>query len=224
VLLIVMGVNLIFVNLLVLERYWQSGDREVQTECGRECVAEVVRLRLVEVGGVGAKRQRAGVEVEDLATAGCDRECVAEVVLQEMAKGTGDQVDNAAGVRLEKVEQSRVETVGFEGGKIKGEGWQRVGAKRWLNTALYGEVVEASWQGWMEKPGGSGWVEARLYDMTNARVVDGSLVRLNRVERSSFYSEQLALWRGQNQDVVEARSSDGEEVELTGLKIRLLVQ
>ncbi len=120
---------------------------------------------------------------------------------------------------------SRVEYVGLsEGSASMTADWINLTSGKWLDTSLYGQLVSANWQGWVEIPGGSGTVWIRLYDATNARAVDGSEVSVTDTVRTSFYSGNISLWRGQNQYFIQVKSTGGGMVTVDGAKIKLVVR
>ena len=95
------------------------------------------------------------------------------------------------------------------GGSLSASEWTKIpGTDFTFDQSLYGNTVTVSWQGWMDN--GYGYV--RIYDNTNHRAVDGSEVMVTSGEKSSFYSKNLSIWRGQNQYWIEAKSIAGEVV------------
>jgi hypothetical protein len=116
--------------------------------------------------------------------------------------------------------------VQLTGGSGTGVDWVAVPASEfWLDTSLYGGSVEVSWQGKVEGEGGGavdGWV--RIYDITNSRGVDYSQVEVAGSGGSSFYSKNMAIWRGQNQYRVEVKSRTGVLVTVVSPRLRVLVK
>ncbi len=109
----------------------------------------------------------------------------------------------------------------LSGGSMRGSEWVKIPSTEfWFDSGFYGEVVEATWQGWVDN--GYGYV--RLYDASNHRVVDGSEVLVNSSEKASFYSKPLSIWRGMNQYWLEAKSPINETVTVSGPRIRLMVR
>lgn len=119
---------------------------------------------------------------------------------------------------------TRIEYVSLPSGEASGLDWTSFSASKWIDTALYGELVSATWEGWIEIPGGSGIGYARLYDATNERAVDGSEVKLQNTLKSSFYSGNLSIWRGQNQYFIQTKSSGGGTVKVYSARIKLVVK
>jgi hypothetical protein len=119
----------------------------------------------------------------------------------------------------------KTEYVGLpDGGSLVTSDWTSMSSSKWIDTSLYGILVSASWQGWIEMPGGSGTAYARLYDATNGRAVDGSEVSITETEKSSFFSGNISLWRGQNQYYIQVKSTGGGNVNVTNARIKLIVR
>jgi len=111
-------------------------------------------------------------------------------------------------------------------GSAAGTEWTAVASSEfWLNTSLYGSNVEVSWQGRVESVGGGsvdGWV--RVYDLTNHRGVDYSEVAVAGVNGVSFYSKNMAIWRGQNQYRIEVKSKTGEGIKIVSPRLKIIVK
>lgn len=169
-------------------------------------------------------------EVDD-----CGKACVEKLIDEKLAdaEGVDESVPTATPtptstvqvVSTPTVSQSRVETVSLAAGSASGGDWVKVGgSEKWLDVALYGELVSATWQGWLEVKDGNGIAYARIYDATNNRAVDGSEVSNSSAKKASFYSANLSLWRGQNQYYIQVKSSTGYEVSVEGAKLKLEVR
>ncbi len=233
ILLVILGVllfvDLAFVNWKILNSN-QSQVVEQQREtniCDRECVEAIIESRL---GNVDREQvEQMGSEVVE--TDGCDRECVSKIVDEKVALIKNELVATPTPTPTETtsqasvVKETHIETVDLSGGSAKGGDWVRIGgSEKWMDTSLYGELVSATWQGWIEVKDGNGVAYARIYDATNNRAVDGSLVSNASGGKASFYSENLSIWRGQNQYYIEVKSSTGYEVTVEGTKIKLEVR
>lgn len=168
---------------------------------------------------------------EEVVIDNCDEECVRQLIGESVASLSGATKEEAVaskvvstGGTVSSLGEKQTKFVSLPGGSAVGNDWMRVGEVKWLDTSLYGSLVSATWQGWVELPGGSGIVEMRLYDATNGRAVDGSQVVVTNVERTSFYSPNISLWRGQNQYFAEVKNTGGGVVSLSGLQIKLIVR
>jgi hypothetical protein len=96
--------------------------------------------------------------------------------------------------------------VSLTGGTAGAPDWTKIPQSEFqLDTSLYGQNVEVSWQGWMDNGLGS----ARIYDKTNSRAVDNSEITVNSGERSSFFSKPLSIWRGVNEYYLQVKSVSG---------------
>jgi hypothetical protein len=175
---------------------------------------------------------------EDEDSGECDKECVSRIIDEKIAElvseydlATKKEVKTALKTTNTPVAKSTPKPtsekfVRVSGGEGQGEGWMRLGETVfWLDTALYGELVEASWQGWLTSSGGSldGWV--RLFDASNGRAVDGSETRVTGLSKTSFYSSNIALWRGQNQYYIEVKDlGGGDKLTISEPRVRLMVR
>lgn len=222
----VMVVNLVLVNFYVVRRGNEAvvSQSDATGACSETCirgiVAEEMGKELVSEDGdkmsdvVMAKVEQSGE---------CNEECVRIIVAEELDRNNAISVMSKTASVVNT--QLRDEYVNLVGGDVKGSEWTRVvGSEKWLDTSLYGDVESVSWQGWLVNPAASGKVYGRLYDLTNGRVVDGSVVVVEDGVKGSFYSENLALWRGQNQYVIELRADSGGEVGIESARIKLLVR
>lgn len=107
------------------------------------------------------------------------------------------------------------------GGSAAGVDWVKVeGSDFTFDQSLYGNVNYVTWQGWMDNGTGS----VRLFDSTNGRGVDGSEMSLSANGKASFYSGNLAIWRGQNQYYIQVKSSAGGMVTISGVRLRIVTK
>lgn len=127
---------------------------------------------------------------------------------------------NAGLIKTSSLGKTKEYFVSLTGGSVESYDWVALsGSEFVLDTGLYGANVEVSWQGWMD--GGSGM--ARVYDLTNKRVVDFSEVTLKNPSKSSFYSKPMMIWRGQNQYRIEVKSLSGP-VTISSARLKILVK
>ncbi len=173
---------------------------------------------------------------------GCDRECVGRIVetrlkTQEVSPAqviekTVTPTPTPTVTPIKTVVKaptptpiSRTEYVSLPAGTMDSTlDWVSMASSKWLDTSLYGELVSASWEGWLEMPGGSGTAYVRLFDATNGRAVDGSERTMTNTVRTSFYSGNVSIWRGQNQYFIQVKSSGGGTVKVDGARIKLVVR
>ena len=95
----------------------------------------------------------------------------------------------------------------------------------WLDANLYGNNSTVTWQGNIEAVSSDSIHGlARLYDLTNHRVVDYSEIPFRGNRSLSFYSQSLSIWRGQNQYRIEMKSLNGNELKITGSKLKISVK
>jgi len=229
---LVVGVVLINLSLVNWYLVRQAGvDLTPVTECDRQCIEQIVLQQISQlpqkqaepVVAQQAETVASAVEQEVNAIDSCDEACVLSIVQQELskqAKTTQPTVSKTATTTT----APKTEEVNLAGGTTKGSGWLRVTGTTIIDTALYGELVSATWQGWVDNVSASGKVRVRLYDLTNARVVDGSEVEVNTQGRASFFSAPLSIWRGQNEYVIEILADSGGEVEVSGALMKLSVK
>ncbi|SRR5258706_819517 len=110
--------------------------------------------------------------------------------------------------------------VNLTGGSVTASDWTAIAGTNFsLDTALYGNSVEVSWQGWID----NGYGSVRIFDDTNHRVVDNSEIGVDSGVKSSFYSKPLSIWRGQNQYHVEGKNPQGE-LELSSPRLRIVTR
>lgn len=113
----------------------------------------------------------------------------------------------------------------LSGGTVTSGSWTGVpGSEFWLDLALYGNVSQVTWEGWLQNFDGSAVARARLYDITNHRVVDFSEVGQTGKQKASFYSPALAIWRGQNQYRVEVMSTTSNPVTISEARLKITPQ
>jgi len=159
----------------------------------------------------------------------CDKECVEEIVnakvIDLVAVPTPtDEPEVVEATSKVTSKPAKEVFVRLSDGSGSSESWVNVGSGKWVDTALYGELLSATWEGWAEMPGGSGVVNIRLYDATNSRAVDGSEVMIKDTARTSFYSKSLTLWRGQNQYFVQVKTNGGGSVDVSEARMKLVVR
>lgn len=154
----------------------------------------------------------------------CDIDCLSEkvaaltkrVVALERRSGVGGTKTtvNAKSVAKESFK-------GIAGGSAVGGDWTKVeGSDFTFDQSLYGIVDSVTWQGWVDN--GSGQV--RLYDATNNRGVDGSEVSVNSSGKASFYSQPLAIWRGQNQYYIQIKNVNLVIVTISSPRLRIVTK
>lgn len=115
--------------------------------------------------------------------------------------------------------QAKESFLQIAGGSAVGGDWTKLpGTDFWFDQSLYGEVTSVTWQGWVDN--GSGQV--RLYDATNNRGVDGSEAAVNASGKASFYSQPLAIWRGQNQYYVQIKNVNLVTVVVSSPRLRIV--
>jgi hypothetical protein len=115
--------------------------------------------------------------------------------------------------------------VNISGGSAAGTTWTPVGGSEfWLDLSLYGNQVTTTWEGNLSIKDGNGIGYVRLYDMTNNRAVDSSQASVSNGETISFYSNPLAIWRGQNQYRIEVSSTTGYDVSVSSARLKLVSQ
>lgn len=154
----------------------------------------------------------------------CDIECLNDRItalarrvaaLESAGRGGGTRSTTSSAV---KQSESFFQ---ISGGSATSNTWIDVpGSTFYFDQSLYGNVVSVTWQGWMEN--GSG--QARLYDVTNSRAVDGSTVTVSASGRASFYSQPMAIWRGQNQYILQVQNANSQMVTITTPRLRILAK
>lgn len=154
----------------------------------------------------------------------CNRDCVEELIAEQLSLISAPTATPAKPVSsVPTVTASKVSFYNLSSGTAAGTAWTPVlGTEFWLDTALYGTEVVATWEGRLALKDGNGVGFVRLYDMTNNRGVDGSQAEVRNGTTISFYSQSLALWRGQNQYRIEVSSTTGYEVTVSSPRIKLV--
>lgn len=153
----------------------------------------------------------------------CDVDCLSEKVVS-LTKRVAT-LEKVVGVGTAKTATKAVTKETFRdigGGSATGMDWTKIpGSDFYFDQSLYGNVVSVSWQGWVE--GGVGSV--RLFDATNVRGVDYSEISMTANGRASFYSGNLAIWRGQNWYYVQVKHPTlGTAVTVTGARLRIVTK
>ena len=225
-----MVLDLAFVNWKILTSKQSTVIEQSESSgstCDRECIEAIVDSKLSNIDSSQVKQVGSDVVEPE----GCDEQCVSKIVDEKVAEietalaVTPTPTPTTTTSQTSSVKETHIETVDLPGGSASGGDWVRIsGSEKWLDSSLYGELVSATWQGWIEVKDGSGIAYARLYDATNNRAVDGSEVSNASGGKASFYSEGLSIWRGQNQYYIEVRSSTGYEVTVEGAKMKLEVR
>lgn len=181
----------------------------------------IVSLALVlAVFIFGLSRQNISAQTD------CDLDCLADkvaaltrrVATLEKSAGVGGVVRKTAAVTAaaKKTSESFLQ---ISGGSAVGGSWTKVeGTDFWFDQSLYGDVTKVTWEGWVDN--GSGQV--RLYDATNNRGVDGSEVTVNANGMASFYSQPLAIWRGQNQYYIQIQNVNLVTVTVSTPRLRII--
>jgi len=156
------------------------------------------------------------------AQAACDIDCLSDkiaaltrrVVALEKLVGAGTKSTKTTGVKKENF-------VYLSGGSAAGTDWTKIeGTNFWLDQSLYGNVAYVTYSGWVENGNGS----VRLFDKTNGRGVDGSEVTVVANGTASFYSPNLAIWRGQNEYYLQVKNLAGNSVTVSGVRLKIVTQ
>jgi len=104
------------------------------------------------------------------------------------------------------------------GGTVNSSDWEKIeGTDFWFDQSFYTGVKGVTWQGWVANGGGV----IRIYDVTNNRVVDNSEISVPNIEKTSFYSKAISIWRGQNQYYLQGKNIGGKVV-VTEAKLKIL--
>lgn len=159
---------------------------------------------------------RSGVAAET----DCDLDCLNEKVTALTRRMVVlEKLSGVGGRSTAKAAKAKESFFQIAGGSATSFDWTKVtGTDFWFDQSLYGEVTEVTWQGWVENGRG----QARLYDATNNRAVDGSEVSVLAAGRASFYSSPLAIWRGQNQYYVQVKDANVQAVTISTPRLRIL--
>ncbi|MEK7525375.1 MAG: hypothetical protein AAB548_03330 [Patescibacteria group bacterium] len=166
----------------------------------------------------GLSRQKVSASTD------CDLDCLADkiaaltrrVAALEKAVGIG-----GAGAKKTTAAAKRATTsfLAISGGSGVGGDWTKVeGTDYWFDQNLYGNVTTVTWEGWVD----NGQSQVRLYDATNNRGVDGSEVNVNSSGKASFYSQPLAIWRGQNKYYVQIKNINLVTVTISSPRLRII--
>lgn len=168
-----------------------------------------------------------GVNSRSVANAqtGCDIDCLSEKVVALTKRVVA--LERRSGVGGTKTTTSAKTVVAKEsfkeigGGSAVGGDWTKVeGSDFSFDQSLYGVVDKVTWQGWVDN--GSGQV--RLYDATNNRGVDGSEVTVSASGKASFYSQPLAIWRGQNQYYIQIKNVNLVTTTVSSPRLRIVTK
>ena len=233
-----MVVNLTVLNIITFNKAKQL---DSLAECDKFCVMNLIEEKLVSSDSTETKAvlQEAKATIE---SPSCDAVCAEKIVravvpevLNKMKLSltvsttptpTPTQAQPSSTVKPTAVAAEKNYVIQLPNASAMGSAWSRMASTATnLDVYLYGAtLVGATWEGWLEVVGGSGKGYARLYDMTNHRVVDGSEVIVSGNSKASFYSGNLSLWRGQNQYMVEVRTDSGSEIKLSDAKIKLVMR
>ncbi|MFZ2202459.1 MAG: hypothetical protein WAV56_03615 [Microgenomates group bacterium] len=166
----------------------------------------------------GLSRQKVSAQTD------CDLDCLADkvaaltrrVAALEKSTGIGGVTKKTATAVKKKTKESFLQ---ISGGSAVGGDWTKVeGTNFWFDQSLYGEVTAVTLEGWVDN--GSGQV--RLYDATNNRGVDGSEVAVSASGKASFYSQPLAIWRGQNQYYIQIKNVNLVTVVVSSPRLRIV--
>lgn len=167
----------------------------------------------------GLSRQNVSAQTD------CDLDCLGDkvtaltrrVAALEKSVGIGGVSPKKAAAPTTK--KAKEAFLAIAGGSAVGGDWTKLsGTDFWFDQSLYGEVTSVTWQGWVDN--GSGQV--RLYDATNNRGVDGSEAVVNASGKASFYSQPLAIWRGQNQYYIQIKNVNLTAVTISSPRLRIL--
>ncbi|MBI2326661.1 hypothetical protein HYU91_04725 [Candidatus Collierbacteria bacterium] len=159
------------------------------------------------------------------AQTGCDVDCLSEkvaaltkrVVTLERRSGVGGTSKTTTNAK--SVVKESFKEIG--GGSAAGGDWTKVeGSDFTFDQSLYSVIDKVTWQGWVDN--GSGQV--RLYDATNNRGVDGSEVAVSASGKASFYSQPLAIWRGQNQYYIQIKNVNLVTVTVSSPRLRIVTK
>lgn len=201
-------------------------------DCDKNCIVQLVSQTVNELKN-GITPTVAPITQSIATTGTCDKTCVQDLINKTVptlvnsvlaTQPTPSQSVRASTTPpVSRVSQTR--SIDLPGGTASGTDWTKIGnSEFWFDSSLYGTLVSATWQGWLEVQDGNGVGSVRLYDVTNKRAVDGSEVQINSSTKSSFYSKNLSIWRGQNQYRLEVKSSTGYQVTISGAQLKIVFQ
>lgn len=172
--------------------------------------ATVIGLVLFGLSGGGVVR----------AQTDCDIDCLSEKVVA-LTRRVVSLEKLVGGSKATKTSVSKESFKNIGGGSATGVDWTKIeGSDFTFDQSLYGNVDSVTWQGWVENGVGS----VRLFDSSNVRAVDGSEKSVSSSGRASFYSQPLAIWRGQNQYYIQVKNPALEQVSVTGPRLRIVTK
>lgn len=156
------------------------------------------------------------------AQAACDIDCLSEkVTVLTRRVAALERLSGVGGKTAKTSAGSKENFMNLPSGSAMGTDWTKIeGTDFWFDQSLYGNVAYVIYSGWVEN--GTGFV--RLFDKTNGRAVDGSEVAVAANTRASFYSGNLAIWRGQNQYYLQVKNLQGNTVTVTGMRLKIVTQ
>jgi len=158
---------------------------------------------------------------EAQAQAACDLDCLSEKVTALTRRVTALERSAGVGGKTARTAAAKESFMNLPSGSSSGFDWTKVdGTDFWFDQSLYGNVSAVTYSGWVENGTGS----VRLFDVTNGRAVDGSEVSVVANTRASFYSGNLAIWRGQNQYYLQVKNLLGNTVRITGARLKIVTQ
>jgi len=167
----------------------------------------------------GLTRQKVSAQTD------CDLDCLGDKVAALRRRVTAlEKPGGIGGVSVKKTtavaaKKAKEAFLQISGGSVVGGDWTKVpGTEFWFDQSLYGEVTAVTLEGWVDN--GSGQV--RLYDATNNRGVDGSEVTVSASGKASFYSQPLAIWRGQNQYYLQIKNVNLVTVTVSSPRLRII--
>ena len=156
------------------------------------------------------------------AQAACDIDCLSDKIAALTRRVIALEKLAGLGTKATKTTAGTKENfMNFPGGSAAGTDWTKIeGTNFWFDQSLYGNVAYVTYSGWVENGDGS----VRLFDKTNGRGVDGSEVTILANGRASFYSGNLAIWRGQNEYYLQVKSATGGTVTVSGVRLKIVTQ
>jgi hypothetical protein len=159
---------------------------------------------------------------EARAQAACDLDCLSEKVTALTRRVAALERSAGVGGKTAKTVAAPKENfMNLPSGSASGFDWTKIeGTDFWFDQSLYGNVAYVTYSGWIENGTGS----VRLFDKTNGRAVDGSEISVAANTRASFYSGNLAIWRGQNQYYLQIKNLLGNTVTLSGVRLKIITQ
>lgn len=240
VFLVILAVNMAVLDYQAITGWMNPKEAQTTTQvtqtiandCDKNCIVQLVSQTVNELkNGITP----APVQTTQSTTTGttCDKTCVQDLINKTVptlvnsvlaTQPTPTQTVRAS-TQPTVSKPSQTRSIDLPGGTASGTDWTKIGnSEFWFDSSLYGTLVSATWQGWLEVQDGNGVGSVRLYDVTNKRAVDGSEVQINSSTKSSFYSKNLSIWRGQNQYRLEVKSSTGYQVTISGAQLKIVFQ